>query len=301
MKLSRSLSLMFALVLVPLAGTSSAAAAVTVGSTPASPADVGPCGGATLFVQDEDLAASSYAAPSGGVVTSWSMMGRTGSTAPVKLKVVREDSPDIYTIIGTTAEETITAGVLSTFPTRIEMRAGDRLALWFGSGVTGPCYSTAAAGNTMKYQPGSHPEPALGEAYPTLTPTTGAKLDVSVQLEPDADGDGFGDETQDGCPTIASVQQPCPVPETTITKAPRKLKVKPRKKKTATFEFSSAAGATFTCALDGAPALPCSSPFKAKVKKGPHTFEVVATSSVGIADPSPATATFKVKKKKPKR
>ena len=211
MKLSRSMSLMFAFVLVSLGAASSAAAAVTVGSTPANPADVAPCGGGTMFVQDEDLGSPSYAAPSDGVVTSWSMMGRPTLTAPAKLKIVRENDPDIYTIIGTTAEETIAAGVLSTFPTQIEMKAGDRLGLWFGPGVTGPCYSTAVAGNTMKYRPGGYPEPAAGEAFPTLTPSTGVKLDVSVQLEPDADGDGFGDETQDGCPTVATVQQPCPV------------------------------------------------------------------------------------------
>jgi hypothetical protein len=36
-------------------------------------------------------------------------------------------------------------------------------------------------------------------------------LDLSATLEPDADHDGFGDETQDQCPTNASTQGACPV------------------------------------------------------------------------------------------
>lgn len=34
---------------------------------------------------------------------------------------------------------------------------------------------------------------------------------VVVRVERDADGDGFGDETQDGCPAIATTQGPCPI------------------------------------------------------------------------------------------
>jgi hypothetical protein len=35
-------------------------------------------------------------------------------------------------------------------------------------------------------------------------------VNISVVLEPDADHDGFGDETQDQCPTNATTQGPCP-------------------------------------------------------------------------------------------
>jgi hypothetical protein len=36
------------------------------------------------------------------------------------------------------------------------------------------------------------------------------QVPVSATLEPDADGDGYGDETQDGCPQSAAYQGPCP-------------------------------------------------------------------------------------------
>src|SRR5690606_7431051 len=34
---------------------------------------------------------------------------------------------------------------------------------------------------------------------------------VTAVVEPDADGDGFGDETQDLCPAAAPLQGPCPI------------------------------------------------------------------------------------------
>jgi hypothetical protein len=90
-------------------------------------------------------------------------------------------------------------------------------------------------------------------------------------------------------------------PETTIDQAPKdKLKVK--KTATATYAFSSnEAGSTFLCTIDGKPPAPCASPLTlTKMKKGTHSFEVVAVDAAGNHDPSPATDTFKVKKKKHK-
>ena len=94
---------------------------------------------------------------------------------------------------------------------------------------------------------------------------------------------------------------PVITPQTTITEQP-KSKVKSKKKKVkVTYEFSSSvAGATFECSLDGAAAKPCTSPKTYKVSKGRHEFSVTATAA-GIEDPSPASDSFKVKKKKKRR
>ena len=84
-------------------------------------------------------------------------------------------------------------------------------------------------------------------------------------------------------------------PETTITKQPKKKSTKRK----ATFEFtSSEAGSTFECKLDKEGFKACASPFKAKVKTGKHTFEVRAIDAQGLADATPASAGWKVKKKK---
>ena len=86
-------------------------------------------------------------------------------------------------------------------------------------------------------------------------------------------------------------------PETTISKGPKKKS----KKKTATFEFtSSEAGSTFECSLNGAPFAPCTSPATVKGKKGKNTFEVRAIDAAKNTDATPATYSWKVKKKKRK-
>ena len=45
-----------------------------------------------------------------------------------------------------------------------------------------------------------------------FTPVTGSdfRVDIAATVEPDRDGDGFGDLTQDQCPTDASRQSACP-------------------------------------------------------------------------------------------
>jgi secreted trypsin-like serine protease len=88
-------------------------------------------------------------------------------------------------------------------------------------------------------------------------------------------------------------------PDTQITKGPKNK----TKKKKATFEFTSTEpGATFNCTVDGKePKAPCTSPFKVKVKKGRHTFAVSASDAAGNVDASPATDSWKRKKKKRKK
>jgi hypothetical protein len=56
--------------------------------------------------------------------------------------------------------------------------------------------------------------------------------------------------------------------------------------------------AGFECKLDGGSFQPCTSPKSVKVKKGTHTFQVRAIDDAGNVDPTPATGSWKVKKKK---
>ncbi|HEX2129827.1 MAG TPA: hypothetical protein VHF58_11485 [Solirubrobacterales bacterium] len=101
---------------------------------------------------------------------------------------------------------------------------------------------------------------------------------------------------EDGEPPAPPVSGP---PETTITKKPRnKLKTRAgARRKRVTYEFiASVAGASFTCTLDRK-SVPCASPFKKRVKKGRHTFSVAASVPAG-ADPTPATDTFRVKRRR---
>ena len=63
---------------------------------------------------------------------------------------------------------------------------------------------------------------------------------------------------------------------------------------TPTFTFTSEAGATFTCALDGGDPADCASPLTLPtVADGPHTLVVVASDAVGNASPA-ASVDFRV-------
>jgi Ca2+-binding RTX toxin-like protein len=104
-----------------------------------------------------------------------------------------------------------TEGTKTTeFPTRLPIQGGDHLG--FQLETTNPPASE------IRYVY-SHPETLrwrLDGAHPpnttaTYTDTTGEPL-IQGTVEADADGDGYGDESQDRCPTDASTQGECPPP-----------------------------------------------------------------------------------------
>jgi hypothetical protein len=274
-----------------LAAPGSASGAVTLGST--FTATEGCVAGATY--SQTSSSGNSYVMPTDGVITSWAH--RAGAGPPdLKFRIVRQVAETNYFKLVREAPWTPqTANQLNEFPVRIPVKGGDMIGLVVGPSMA-PYNCSSATGKaadvwyftTLDYF-----------EIPFVGPGLGFKFDVSAQLEPDADGDGFGDETQDLCPTMASTQGGCPVPlidtdppETTITKrAPNKTE-----KRRVTFQFrSDEAGSTFECKLDKTPFKSCSSPKKLKgLAEGAHVFKVRAKDPAGNADPSPAKDQFKV-------
>lgn len=105
---------------------------------------------------------------------------------------------------------------------------------------------------------------------------------------------------------ITGVTAPAPTPKapvTTITKAPKDEIRAGAGRVTVRFRFkSNLAGSTFTCRLvkkrqPGAKWRSCTSPTTYKVGKGSFTFHVRAKAN-GVKDPTPATDTFRVVKRK---
>lgn len=97
----------------------------------------------------------------------------------------------------------------------------------------------------------------------------------------------------DGTSEMAVEEIDVTVPDTTITKKPKKKSTKRKAK----FKFeSSEDGSTFECKLDKKPFKSCESPFKKKVKPKKHKFLVRAIDAAGNVDPTPAKAKFKVLK-----
>ena len=269
-----------------------ASAAVTIGSDNVVDTSGGGtgCGPSRTHIQAASPA-NEYAAPFDGVITSW--LSGTDQWDKATLKVARIGAGGAITVLHQDGPR-FSNGIAN--PVRFPVRLGDVLGVHFLGGCPGagsyPGYTARVnAGNVL---PGPGTFPDTWQTY---------KIPVTAQLERDADGDGFGDETQDLCATDASTQGVCPPdvapPDTSITKGPKKK----TKSKSATFEFSSTEpGSTFECSLDGAAFAPCVSPAIVKVRKtGKHNFLVRARDAAGNLDTTEASWSWKRVKKKPKK
>lgn len=85
--------------------------------------------------------------------------------------------------------------------TRIPIEIGDQLAICcvMEDGSFGAPADLASGITYNRWAP------PLGESPQQPTSSGAVELLVSGDIEPDGDGDGFGDETQDDCPTVSSV------------------------------------------------------------------------------------------------
>jgi hypothetical protein len=225
---------------------------------------------------------TSYAVPHDGVITSWSFHGSDAQDTFVTMRVYRPEpagtpdgGPDQFMPVGDGGpvaphngdQELVTR-------TRVPVKSGDIIGLLgtqFAGLPAGRCASTGGTGDTYRFLQGTVPTDV--GVVTNYVETSGLKIDVSAVVEPDVDGDGFGDDTQDACPRLASTQDACPIPNTKITKHP----VSPTHNRTARFRFTSdVAGATFRCKLDAHPYKSCTSPHLVDVRPGRHTFQVRA-------------------------
>ncbi len=185
----------------------SASAATTLGETFAPTADLS-CGGANYeVVQTHRASGISYAAPTAGVLTSWSFEPSTLAPTTLTLRVFRPTgTPQQFTPIaeGGPQQTIATSSGLHTFNVQIPVAAGDLIGIHT---TDGPCATnTLASGDVY--------DAHLGTPNPIGTPAiysegSGLIFDISAKLEADCDKDGLGDETQDpnvmtACPTPSS-------------------------------------------------------------------------------------------------
>jgi hypothetical protein len=127
-------------------------------------------------------------------------------------------------IVGTTAHVT---QVL----TRRPIAAGQRLG-WFtddSSGAMNEMYNDFTSQPECAYSSLSHPVGTVLN-YTTISCNHNLLL-ASGTVEADADGDGYGDDTQDLCPSLGSTHGPCSAAAPTPTPASPLTTATPKKKK----------------------------------------------------------------------
>ncbi|HEX6666236.1 MAG TPA: hypothetical protein VF081_06540 [Solirubrobacterales bacterium] len=191
-----------------LFGASGASAATEVGSncTPNGAEE------ALTLMQISQVGPLPTAIPAAGVISQWRTSFPTGGEPlppnlfTAKLKVFRAlGGPGLFQIVGESSAGGLLSGT-NTFLTRIPVQAGDRIGL-VGSPITLYCttgnpsdvfgyseFLSSSVGGTQQFELDS-----------------GLQVPVLAVVEPDVDGDGYGDETQDKCPQSAAYQVPCPI------------------------------------------------------------------------------------------
>jgi hypothetical protein len=237
------------------------------------------------------------AIPSNGVITSWTFnlgLPITGmGIYEEQLKVFAPVAPNQFKVVAESELGTIGQGA-TNFQTRLPVQSGDLL----GSSVVAHSATenaqgalfcqTKNAGDEVAILPGN---PNTGATESPLETDPEIQNPVTATVEPDADGDGYGDETQDKCPTDASTHEACPVPPAPpAPPTPITLSASAAAKKTSvTVALTSTAQATVT--VGGEAKLG-----KGKTAKLPGNTQIVAPGTLAkftILFPAKLTAALK--------
>jgi hypothetical protein len=276
------------------AGSATAPRAATTGLGQAGP-NVAVCNAtvpAGVLLASEGSGGPTYVAPVNGVITSFTHQAN-GAAGQVRALVLADvPSSNTKQVVAKSAKVAVTVNTVNTFVTQLPIKAGQHLALWYSTNLMA-CLTVGIAGDSSVAS-----APFDADLSSTFSPTgvfVGSyRPNIAATFEPDADGDGFGDLTQDACPHSALTTAVCPQPDTKITKKPKHAST--RSKVKVTFKFkASIAGSTFQCKLDGHKKWKkCKSPFKRRLGVGKHELRVRAVTAVGIPDPRPAKARFTI-------
>jgi len=190
-------------------GASPAAAATTVGSLSLSSAGSNPimCTSSPCVVVLDKLDGADVFTPT-GVITSWSVRRASGTVA---LRVLRgrpgESMPN--ELHATNVDESLDrtgsgSDTAQSFDTRLPVKAEDYIGITL---VAGSSIGNFSGPGDQIFEVAGDPNLANVD---NTTPENFEPL-LSATVEPDADGDGFGDESEDACPSSAATQGACPV------------------------------------------------------------------------------------------
>ncbi|HEX6228625.1 MAG TPA: hypothetical protein VFZ41_04080 [Solirubrobacterales bacterium] len=199
MKTVRAIAAAIGLLFAAHLGAASASAATEVGNDCVGNAvDVD-----VTMVQRSSASARPLSVPAAGVLTRWSVevINYPGAVLH-SLKVLRPMATSQFRAVAE-AYARVRSG-LNSFEARLPVQKGDR----FGLGGTGEIFYCEGLSASEELWKGGFDLPLGNQGFFVTDPAAGVPLVATV--EPDADGDGYGDESQDGCPQSAAFQGPCP-------------------------------------------------------------------------------------------
>lgn len=155
-------------------------------------------------------------APISGVITEWTVNtdivveseGKLAGEFPrilqQRLLALRAEG-ESFKVVGESSGGPLNLKGTSTYTARVPVQAGDYLGI-AGSPFAAYC-DTKDPADAYAAATGGTP---VGSTF-RVERSTGLQVPIVARVEPDVDGDGYGDETQDQCPQSAAYQSPCPV------------------------------------------------------------------------------------------
>lgn len=219
-----STALLAAATAVSLIFAQPARASATIGDsllgTPDNQCPLSPC--TALLDKIANLAVK---VPSNGVATKWRVKSLS-SYSGMQLNILRANGPGDPITAGPYAglptakfqsvanvSRTLSGSGIDTFDIRIAVQANDRLGVASQIGPNPVMARTVPPSSaTVGYavDPASIPMAQPAGATANYALDNPQQLFTNLTIEPDADRDGYGDETQDQCATDASTQGACP-------------------------------------------------------------------------------------------
>jgi hypothetical protein len=150
-------------------------------------------------------ATGSAAAPVSGVVTKARFS--VPPAAPVfstVVKIMRASGVNQYLTVAQSPSIAVPNAV-TTQDVRLPIKAGDLLGI-YGPAGTLYCATPSPADQAVVFAG----DTAVGASQVFSPPNASLSIPLVATIEPDVDGDGFGDISQDLCPQAAAVQSACP-------------------------------------------------------------------------------------------
>lgn len=208
---SRLVLLVAAIVATMALSPGTAAAAVEFGDTCAAE-DAAP-GPYTLVTNSSPATDLPLSAPVSGVITKVKIKNQIPFpfSVPTYVKVMRPTGSNNYTVINQQTIQAVNGQAVAD--ARMPVQAGDKLGLhgppftYEGTPLEGFSLYCDEAPGVLGAASG---DVSVGSSA-TFMDVTEARVPLAAVIEPDADNDGYGDETQDGCPLSAAAQTACPL------------------------------------------------------------------------------------------
>jgi len=194
-----------AAIAVSLLGTATASAATEAGNKCAANTTGG--GNTWISLGNGPGSPISPTVPASGVITRWTFnvgIALPPITFSTALKILRRTgTPKQFQVVADTGQVPISGGT-NSFSARIPVQAGDYVGT-FGRVPEGPITLVCSTSNPSDKSAIIEGDLPLGSTGTAPAEPEGVQVPLVVFVEPDADNDGYGDETQDLCPQSAAV------------------------------------------------------------------------------------------------